>query len=218
MSAIETPEGVITMRAPTEGEALAFEDKHRAARRPRSSGEQVTGAVYDNGINELLGCVTSPDRKVLDVDDGWLSLYPGIADRMIAEFRRLGGYHIALQPCPEAIDAQTLGNFGRRALGFAYGEVKLCARRMTWPEYNAFQANQTGENFWASLAAQGKACLLSHQGDEVEKLLLGRPYLAMDLGLKLLDHAMGVAETKAGKSATASSSKTATSTSPLPVS
>lgn len=218
MSAIETPEGVITLRAPTEVEALAFEDKHRAARRPRASGEQVTGAAYDNGINELLGCVTSPDRKLLDVDDGWLSLYPGIADRIMKEFRRLGGYEIPLLPCPEAVDGPTAANFGRRALGFSYGDVKLCARRMTWPEYNAFQANQTGDNFWASLAAQGKACLLSHQGAEVDKLLLGRPYLAMDLGLKLLDHAMGVAETKAGKSETASSSKTATSTSPPPVS
>lgn len=214
MSTILTPEGIITMRAPTEAEAIAFEDKRRAARRPRAEGEQVTGGAYDNGIEELLACVVSPAKDVLNVDDGWLALYPGVADRMAEEFRRLGGYHLQLALDAEAVSETHRANYGRRALGYSYGDVKLTARRMTWAEYNAFQANRTPENFWVLLAAQGRLCMLSHQDKEQEALLAGRPYLAMELGAALLNAAMGVAESALGKSASASTSKTAISTSP----
>lgn len=216
---INTPFGPIAMRTPTQAEAIAFEDKLRAARRPRAATEQVLGGAYDNGLQQLFACVLSPDAKVLDVDDGWLADCPGIFDRMKEEFRRLGGYALDCVPCPEAIDDTARKNFGRKALGFEYSGQRIVARRMSYPEYNAFQANQTGENFWALLDAQGQACLVSHQGEgDLDRLLAGRPYLMMTLGIKLLDVAMGVAENAAGKSPSASSGKTAIFTSPPAIS
>lgn len=200
MAIVESPEGPIVLRAPTEAEAIAIEDKLRESKRKRGP-EEPSGSLYDNGVQEVLACVLSPSKEVLDTDDGLLGLYPGLFDRMVAEVRREGGYHIGLVDCPEAIDAQTLATFKRRAVGFSYGDVRIVSRRLSWPE---FQSIEGGANFWSELAALGRNCLVSHKTDEDKAALFaGRPYLAMDLGLSLWRLARGLVETKAKKSESA---------------
>ena len=217
MNPIQTPEGAILLRCPTEAEAIAYEDKRRAARRPRAENEQVTGAVYDNGLNELLSAVVEPKREVLDVDDGWLSLYPGVQDRMANEFRRLGGYALDAVDCPDAVSDKLRADFGRRVIGLEYGGQKLAIRRMTYPEYTALAANDDGTNLYKLLAQLARSCVVSHAdaGEDraLSRLFEGRPYMAQTLGLKLYELAQGVADAREKKSGNDSSGKIPTSTS-----
>lgn len=200
MAVVESPEGPIVLRAPTEAEAIAIEDKLRESKRKRGP-EETSASLYDNGVQEVLGCVLSPPKEQLDTDDGLLGLYPGLFDRMVKEIRREGGYNLSAVEHPEAIDAATAATFKKRAVGYLYGDIKLAVRRLSWPE---FQSIEGGANMYAELAALGRNCLISHKtDDEKAALFAGRPYLAMELGLALWRLAQGVAETKAKKSESA---------------
>lgn len=213
---VETPDGPIILRPPTEAEAVRYEDKRRMARRPRAAGEQVTGALYDDGREELLACVVTPSKQELEADDGPLELYPGVLDRMAETVRKLGGYYVDPVDCPEAVSEELRAKFKRRALGFEVGGIKVVCRRITSAEYSAFMANLAagGAGFWDGLSKFGRSCLISHQGEgEQDQLFSGRPYLSMNIGAALYQAAQGVAETAAGKSVSASGSRTAISTS-----
>lgn len=192
---IKTPEGSIVLRPPTEKEAIAYEDKHRAHMRPQQEGEQMAGGVYDSGLKELLACVVEPAATVLDPDDGWLAKWPGLMLEMAKEFRRLGGDNVPMVDAPELITEPVHVALGWRAHGFRFGAVELVARRMTFPEFRAFQAQVGDDNLVDLMAKIGKSHLLSHQGDgEAEKLFSAHPYLSQKLGAKLLSIAHGRVE------------------------
>lgn len=192
---IKTPAGAIVLRPPTEKEAIAYEDKHRAFTRPQQEGEQMAGGVYDSGLKELLACVVEPSAATLDPDDGWLAKWPGLFTEMAKEFRRLGGDGVPLVDAPELITDPAHVALGWRAHGFRYGSVEIVVRRMTFPEYNAFLSVMAADNFFALVAKIGKDHLLSHRGDgEADKLWADHAYLSQRIGIKLLDLANGRAE------------------------
>lgn len=192
---ITTPEGPIVLRAPTESEALAFEDKRRASRRPQQDGEQMAGGIYDGGLRELLACVVTPAASVLDPDDGWLARWPGKVEEMAAEFRRMGGEQVPLTDAPELVKDPGHVALGWRAIGLRYGSADLVLRRLTFPEYNAFLVMRGPDNFFSLVAKIGKDHLLSHRGEgEADKLWAENPYLSQAIGIRLLDLAHGRAE------------------------
>ena len=128
---IQSAIGPIALRAPTEIEAIRFEDRHRASRRKAADGEVVEGALYDNGLEEVLACVTSHKAAELHpADDGLLSDSPGVYERLCDEFRRLGGGALSLCDSPDAITEDIRLSYGRKALGFEYGGIKLVLRTM----------------------------------------------------------------------------------------
>lgn len=198
---IKTPEGPIVLRAPTEAEAIAFEDKRRYHRRPQQPGEEMAGGVYDSGLKELLACTIEPVASVLDPDDGWLARWPGLIEEMAAQFRRLGGDLIPVVEAPELIKDPGHVAMGWRAIGLRVGAAEVVCRRITFPEYNAFQAALAGDNLYSLVAKIGKDHLLSHRGEgEADRLWAQHPYLSQRIGLKLLDLAHGRAEAAQKKS------------------
>ena len=136
---IQSAIGPIALRAPTEIEAIRFEDRHRASRRKAADGESVEGALYDNGLEEVLACVTSHKAAELHpADDGLLSDSPGVYERLCDEFRRLGGGALALCDSADAITEDIRLSYGRKALGFEYGGIKIVVRKLSWAEFQAF--------------------------------------------------------------------------------
>ena len=198
---IQSAIGPITLRAPTEIEAIRFEDRHRASRRKAADGEVVEGALYDNGLEEVLACVTSHKAAELHpADDGLLSDSPGVYERLCDEFRRLGGGALALCDSADAITEDIRLSYGRKALGFEYGGIKLVVRKLSWAEFQAFIVEREDGNTWATLAKFGKRCMLTPTED-LGALWDRFPYLAMTVGAKLYDLAQGAVDTKLGKSA-----------------
>ena len=196
--------GPIHMRAPTEAEAIRLEDRYRAARRKPADGETVDGALYDNGLEEVLACVTS--HKVSELhpsDGGLLDDAPALFEQMAAEFRSLGGAGINAEPCAEAVTEDLARSFGKKAVGLSYGGVQLVARKLTWAEYNAFATERDEANLWGLLAKYGKRCVVSHTQEEVAELCGRFPYFSMTIGAKLYHVAQGAVDSSLGKSATA---------------
>lgn len=199
---IKSAIGEIHLRAPTEAEAIAFEDKHRASRRPQD--EDSGGSVYDNGLDEVLACVTSHKIEQLHPSDGGLlDDAPALFEVMIAEFRGLGGGGIKAEDCADAVTEDLGKSFGKKAVGMSYAGEKIVARKLTWAEYNAFASERTEANTWHLLAKYAKRCIVSHTPDEVKALCERYPYAAMTVGVRLYNLAQGAVDSSLGKSATA---------------
>ena len=199
---IRSPIGEIHLRIPTEAEAIAFEDKHRAAR--RTQDDDASGSVYDNGLDEVLACVTS--HKVAQLhpsDGGLLDEAPALFDTLIAEFRALGGGGIKVEDCSEAITEEFAKSFGKKAVGLSYAGERLVVRKLTWAEYNAFASERTESNTWHLLAKYARRCVVSRSPEEVKVLCERYPYAAMTVGAKLYNLAQGAVDSSLGKSETA---------------
>lgn len=196
--------GPIHLRAPTEAEAIRLEDRYRAARRKPADGEVIDGALYDNGLEEVLACVTSHKASVLHPSDGGLlDDAPALFEQLAAEFRSLGGAALNAEPCAEAVTEDLARSFGKKAVGLAYGGVQLVARKLTWAEYTAFATERDEANLWSLLAKYGKRCIVSHSQEEVAALCGKFPYFSMTIGAKLYHVAQGAVDSSLGKSATA---------------
>lgn len=214
---IDSPIGQIHMRRPTETEAIQFEDKHRSARRKRDDTEIVDGSLYNNGLEEILACVTSHKvEEMHPADDGLLADVPALFDRLVSEFRSVGGAGLDAKSCPEAVTEDFARGFGKKAVGFLYGGVQIACRKLTWPEYTAFSAERDDTNWLAVLAKYTKRCILSPVGTDLESLAGRFPYLTVAIGLKLYDLAEGVVENKQKKSVSVSQTKSETCTSQQP--
>lgn len=210
---IQSPIGAIHLRAPTEDEAVRFEDRYAAARRKPDDGSS-DGSVYDNGLDEVLACVTS--HKVAELhpsDGGLLDDAPAFFEVLASEFRRLGGANLGIDVYPDAVTEEYQRGFGKKAVGLSYGGVNLVARKITWPEYVAMSQERDGGNMMALFTKYGKRCIVSHGPEELKALCEKFPYLSMTVGARLYNVAQGAVDSKMGKSESASPSKTPTSTS-----
>ena len=120
----------------------------------------------------------------------------------IARVGRTLGFHIILvsQNIEGAITEDIRLSYGRKALGFEYGGIKIVMRKLSWAEFQAFIVEREDGNTWATLAKFGKRCMLTPTED-LGALWDRFPYLAMTVGAKLYDLAQGAVDTKLGKSA-----------------
>lgn len=188
----------ILMRRPTAAEVISFEDKRRAARRPRKDDEEALGALYDGGSKELAACAIShtPEQVEAILDES-----PGVIDRLADEFRRLGGAGERVTTDPDGVPADIKASMGKRALAYRYGARLVILRKMSRGEYESFRAEEHDANFFAQADKIARACILSPDAGELPTALDQHPYLTLTLGQELLRLAMGRAEVRVGKSA-----------------
>lgn len=74
----------IVLRRPTEAQALALTDKREDAKDPALAGQDF----LDDGDEEVLACVVSPDRAAME---GLLEDFPHLAKTLERALRVLGG-------------------------------------------------------------------------------------------------------------------------------
>lgn len=191
----------ITLRQPGQDEVLRFLDKRAASQDP----DNTRGDFLDDGDEELLGCVTSPDRARMDafVEDRPL------ATAKIAEaFRELAGAGLQLDEAPELVTEELRTAHARTdgscpLVGFKAGELRLVLRRLSRMETKLLQRETAAAGrkvpSAAQLAEAGRQHLVQPAG-EAAAVLWGRyPLLAYSLGLLLADLATAKLDSSAGK-------------------
>lgn len=109
----------ITIRKPAEAEAIALEDKRQQSRAYALQEEDEAPRDYlDDGDNEVMALVTSPDAAALKE----LLQYAPLAIQRIEDVARaLGEEAVRLTPAPD-LAAQAKGESKGRFLGFWIGE------------------------------------------------------------------------------------------------
>lgn len=185
----------ITVRKPTEAEALAFADKRQDAQDP----DRAPQDACDDGDEELLACVTSPSREEVEEI---LEDFP-LAIRHIADaVRELGGDALQMREDPSLVSEEMRTAHGKRLIGLRVGEeVALVLRKVGRVEMKFLQRDCTREKrsrpSFAQLAALAKEHVISGASAGIwEKY----PFLSANLGLILFLAASVRAESESGKS------------------
>lgn len=186
---IDTAFGPITLRRPLEREVLAKMQKRLNV----ETGKFPVDAS-DDGDEEILDCVTAPEREQIEE---WLDDAPLLIDLLERAFDELAGGDTTVQPAalselPEEVRAKH-----PRLVAVRHGGQLLGLTKVTRIEFKLIKRNK---DYMAAVAQLGRGHLV-HGGpvDSAE-----HPTLAAQLGTHLLQMASKKVEGDVGKSPSSS--------------
>lgn len=188
---VKTNIGAFVVRRPTETEALAL-----AQKRFNKKIERYSVDATDDGDEEVLACVVSPDRAQLDelLEDA-----PGLADVLEGVVNELGGGALDVtKGDPGAITDELRAKHGPRLTAAAHDGATYVLKKLTRTELKLVERRK---DQMAAMAQLGRGHLVQGTIDSARF-----PMLAAQLGTHLVQLTRVKVEVEQGKSASSSES------------
>lgn len=184
----------LTLRTPTEEEAITISDKRLDLMTPGV----IVRDYLDDGDEEILDCILSPEKKEIDE---WVEDYPLLTTKLLEVLRDLGGDHVPVEK--EETVSQT---HGKKTIGVKVDNVLLGLQKISRYEFKVLQ-RELGEKkrvTMRSLASLVKTHVLPDYKEAAERLFQKYAYLSMNLGAFLFNAASVQVHDFFGVSTTAS--------------
>ncbi len=186
---IETAFGPITLRKPTERETLTKMQKRANV----ETGKFPVDAV-DDGDEEIIDCVTSPERGQLEE---WLEDAPRLIEPLERAFDELAGGVENVQTGDRAqVPAELLTQHGKRLVVAQHAGKTYALTRVSRVEFKLIKRQK---DYMAGVAQLGRNHLVYGTIDAT-----AWPSLAAQLGTYILQMASKAVEGDVGKSASSS--------------
>lgn len=186
---IGTAFGDVTLRRPTEREVLAKMQKRLNV----ETGKYPVDAL-DDGDEEVLDCVTAPERAQVEE---WLDEAPLLMDLLDKAFDELAGQAAEVQPAGRGeLPAELQERHGARLVAVRHGGTLYGLTRLARVEFKLVKRNR---DYMAAVAALGRGHLVHGTIDAA-----AWPSLAAQLGTHLLLLASKKVEADVGKSPSSS--------------